>query len=94
MGDDSKARESVLVEFYTYENPFPWLLDMDYRALRTDRYKLIHWVRYPGDGELYDLQEDPFEMRNLIDDPAMAGILADLRSRMEKEVLHALGLGG
>jgi arylsulfatase A-like enzyme len=94
MGDDSKARESVLVEFYTYENPFPWLLDMDYRALRTDRYKLIHWVRYPGDGELYDLQEDPFEMRNLIDDPAMAGILADLRSRMEKEVLLALGLGG
>jgi arylsulfatase A-like enzyme len=94
MGDDSKARESVLVEFYTYENPFPWLLDMDYRALRTDRYKLIHWVRYPGDGELYDLQEDPFEMRNLIDDPAMAGTLADLRSRMEKEVLLALGLGG
>ena len=23
-------RESVLIEFYTYENPFPWLVDMDY----------------------------------------------------------------
>lgn len=94
MGDGSEARESVLVEFYTYENPFPWLLDMDYRALRTDRYKLIHWVRYPGDGELYDLHEDPFETRNLIDDPAMDGVLADLRLQMEREVLHALGLGG
>lgn len=94
MGDAAQARESVLVEFYTYENPFPWLLDMDYRAVRTDRYKLIHWVRYPGDEELYDLQEDPFETRNLIDDPAMASVLAGLREVMEEEVLHALGLGG
>ncbi|MFC1790989.1 sulfatase [Gemmatimonadota bacterium] len=94
MGDDSRARESVLVEFYTYENPFPWLLDMDYRAIRTDRYKLIHWIRHPGEEELYDLVEDPYEMRNLIDDPGMAEVVAELRAEMEKEVLHALGLGG
>jgi len=92
MGDRSRARESVLVEFYTYENPFPWLLDMDYRALRTDRYKLIHWVRYPDDGELYDLQEDPYETRNLIDEPGMGGVLSELREMMAAEVLHALGV--
>ena len=94
MGDDSQARSSVLVEFYTYENPFPWLLDMDYRAIRTDRYKLIHWIRYPAEEELYDLQEDPFELRNLIDDPTMADVLAGLRRELETEVLHALGVGG
>jgi arylsulfatase A-like enzyme len=94
MGDDRQARPSVLVEFYTYENPFPWLLDMDYRAIRTNRYKLIHWMRFPKEEELYDLQEDPFERRNLIDDPAMADILAGLREELEAEVLHALGLGG
>ena len=27
-------RESVLIEFYTYENPMPWLIDHDYRAGR------------------------------------------------------------
>jgi N-acetylglucosamine-6-sulfatase len=93
MGDTSQARESVLVEFNTYENPFPWLLDMDYRALRTDRYKLIHWVRYPGEEELYDLEADPFEIRNRIDDPAMAEVLVGLRAKLEREVVHALGLG-
>jgi N-acetylglucosamine-6-sulfatase len=93
MGDESRARESVLVEFYTYENPFPWLLDMDYRALRTDRYKLIHWMHHPDEGELYDLQNDPFELRNLMNDPAMSGVLDDLQSMMEAEVLHAMGLG-
>jgi arylsulfatase A-like enzyme len=93
-GDRSQSRESVLVEFYTYENPFPWLLDMDYRALRTDRYKLIHWIQYPEEEELYDLQEDPFEIRNLIDDPDMAGVVSELRAKLNTEVLGALGLGG
>jgi arylsulfatase A-like enzyme len=94
MGDATRARESVLVEFYTYENPFPWLLDMDYRALRTDRYKLIHWMQYPGEEELYDLQEDPYEMRNLIAEPDMAGVVTELRAKLKTEVLGALGLEG
>lgn len=94
MGDATQARESVLVEFYTYENPFPWLLDMDYRALRTDRYKLIHWMQYPGEEELYDLQEDPYEMRNLIAEPSMTGVVTELRAKLKTEVLGALGLGG
>ena len=42
QGNATDRRRSVLIEFYTYENPFPWLLDMDYRAIRTDRYKYIH----------------------------------------------------
>ena len=94
MGDHSEARESVLVEFYTYENPFPWLLDIDYRAIRTDRYKLIHWMQYPAEEELYDLQEDPYEMRNLIAEPRMAGVVTELRAKLKTEVLGALGLQG
>ena len=42
QGRVAEWRQSVFIEFYTYENPFPWLLDMDYRAIRTDRYKYIH----------------------------------------------------
>jgi len=85
-------RTDVFVEFYTYENPFPWLVDMDYRAVRTDRYKYIHWMQYPDEPELYDLQEDPYEMRNLAADPSMSGVLADMRSRLDASVLHAMGL--
>ena len=54
---------------YNYEKQFPYTPNV--RALRTDRWK---YIRYPhGDGtpdrytaELYDLNADPHEMRNLI----------------------------
>jgi N-acetylglucosamine-6-sulfatase len=94
MGSTRGARASVFVEFFTYENPFPWLLDMDYRAIRTDRYKYIHWMQYPEWGELYDLQEDPFEIRNLVDDPAMESVLEELREELRAAALHAMGLSG
>jgi N-acetylglucosamine-6-sulfatase len=89
-GKPADWRESVLIEFYTYENPMPWLVDMDYRAVRTARYKYIHWVRF--EGELYDLSSDPLEMRNLIRDPAMVGVVTDLRAELGRLTLGAFGL--
>jgi len=94
QGSSVGARSSVFVEFFTYENPFPWLLDMDYRAIRTDRYKYIHWMQYPEWGELYDLQEDPFETRNLVEEPGMEGVLAELREELRASALEAMGLSG
>ena len=91
-GQPADWRNSILIEFYTYENPFPHLMDMDYRALRTDRYKYVHWVRYPDLDELYDLQTDPFEMHNLADDPALASTRAGLRAELGRQVLGALRL--
>ena len=91
-GDDAGWRESVLVEFYTYEKPRPWLLDMDYRAVRTERYKLIHWMQYPAERELYDLEEDPYELRNLIDDPAMSDVVTALEGELSRLVIDAMGL--
>lgn len=92
LGTATDWRESVLIEFYTYENPFPWLVDMDYRAIRTERYKYIHWIQHPGEGELYDLIEDPYEIRNLIHEPGLAGILNNLQAELAEAVLDALGL--
>lgn len=85
-------RESVLIEFYTYENPMPWLMDMDYRAVRTAEYKYIHWVQH--EDELYDLIADPLELHNLIADPEMAGVVEELRQELGRLSLEALGLGG
>jgi N-acetylglucosamine-6-sulfatase len=86
-------RESLLVEFYTYENPFPHLLDMDYRAVRTDRYKYIHWIHHPDQDELYDLAADSLELRNLAGDPALAAVRSSLRADLGQLVLDAMGLG-
>ncbi len=94
LGDSADWRKSVLVEFYTYENPMPWLMDMDYRAVRTERYKYIHWIRHARMDELYDLETDPYEVQNLIDAPQMADVRQDLRAELERLVLEALGLGG
>lgn len=92
-GDARGWRHSLLVEFYTYENPMPWLVDMDYRAVRTDRYKYVHWMQHPDLDELYDLAADPYEMRNLADDPAEVGVRRDLRAELGRLVLDAMGLG-
>ena len=87
-------RESVLVEFYTYENPFPHLLDMDYRAIRTGRFKYIHWVHHPDRDELYDLEEDPRELRNLAGDPSHQRVKQELRVELGRLVLQAIGIPG
>ena len=85
-------RQSLLIEFYTFENPFSWLVDMDYRAIRTHEYKYIHWMQHPDENELYDLVADPLEMRNLIGDPMMAGVLAELKRELANAAVGAMGL--
>jgi len=91
-GISTDWRQAILIEFFTYENPFPWLVDMDYRAVRTHRYKYIHWMQHPDENELYDLEEDPYEMNNVIGDPVLEGVLADLRQQMATAVVEAMGL--
>jgi N-acetylglucosamine-6-sulfatase len=91
-GRASGWRESLLVEFYTYENPFPHLVDMDYRAIRTARYKYIHWMRHPDGAELYDLEADPLELHNLVGEPRLASVKRGLQEELGRLVLEALGL--
>lgn len=57
-----------------------WMQVTDWRmVIRND----VKYVWNMGDrDELFDLSDDPFEVRNLIDDPDRAGTLTDLRSRL------------
>ncbi len=89
----SDWRKSLLVEFYTYENPMPWLMDMDYRMVRTDRWKYIHWTQHPDLDELYDLEADPYEMDNRFDDASLADVRAGLHEELGRLALDAMGLG-
>jgi arylsulfatase A-like enzyme len=50
------------------------------RMLRQGRWKLLYDVT--GQGELYDLADDPMELRNRWDDPGAAGIRAELTERL------------
>lgn len=48
--------------------------------VRTERFKYVRRL-YEKD-ELYDLADDPGELRNRIDDPALSDTLAGLKERM------------
>ena len=87
-------RKAVLAEYWA-EQAYPWLIGMTYKAIRTDRYKLIHWVnrgRNQELDELYDLDKDPFELKNLIKSKAHAAIREKLHRELKILVAEAVGL--
>ena len=90
----AKLRRSVLVEYWA-EQAMPWLVGMTYKAIRTDRYKYIHWVNRGIAGELdelYDLDADPWELKNLNGSAKHAAVKAKLRRELGVLVREALGL--
>ncbi len=58
--------------------------------VRTHTHKLI--LRPSGQSELYDYQEDPDELRNLIDDPRVASEKCTLQARLAEWYLNTTGL--
>jgi arylsulfatase A-like enzyme len=60
--------------------------------VRLGRYKYIRWIREDEAHELYDLETDPFELRNIVADPAHAATVARARETMAALVLGSLGL--
>jgi arylsulfatase A-like enzyme len=51
------------------------------RMVRTERWKLIHYPKI-GRTQLFDLQSDPHETRDLAAQPRHARTVADLRKRL------------
>ena len=87
-------RKSLLVEYWA-ENAMPWLVGMTYKCVRTDRYKFIHWVNRSRNGELdelYDLDEDPYEIVNLNARRSYRPVRERLQRQLRKLTVEALGL--
>ena len=51
-------------------------------GVRTDRYKLIHFYNDIDTWELYDLQTDPSEMRNLYGRPSYEQVTKELQAEL------------
>ena len=93
-GSRAGWRKSFLVEYWA-EQAMPWLVGMSYKAVRTDRWKYIHWVNRARNGELdelYDLERDPYELVNLNRSRAAAPVREKLRRELRKLVADAMGL--
>jgi len=62
--DDLSWRKSFLFQYYKELGGVPTLYGM-----RTSRYKLVHYPGKPEWTEIFDLENDPYEIRNLAGDP-------------------------
>jgi N-acetylglucosamine-6-sulfatase len=76
-------REALLYEYFQEYGPgVPTML-----GVRTERLKYVHYPKLPDDiDELYDLEDDPFELRNLISDAAYRDELAAMRALLEQQL--------
>jgi uncharacterized repeat protein (TIGR01451 family) len=54
--------------------------DRNVQAVRTTRY--VYAELQSGYAELYDLQNDPKQLTNLVNDPAYTSIVSDMKSRL------------
>ncbi len=68
--------------YHYYEFPSIHMAKRHY-GIRTERYKLIHFYNDIDEWELYDLENDPSEMHNLIDHPDYQDIKADLHHQLD-----------
>ena len=74
-------RKSLYYHFYEY--PAEHMVKRHY-GVRTDPYKLIHFYNDIDAWELNDLEKDPAEMHNVINDPAYSEVLADMQAELKK----------
>ena len=62
----AKVRTELFCEYFR-EAQFP--KTPNWRAIRSERYKYVHYPELKGADEFYDLRQDPGELKNLIAHP-------------------------
>lgn len=75
----SDFRNAIYYHYYDY--PAFHMVKKHY-GIRTDRYKLMHFYDDIDTWELYDLEEDPKEIHNQIDNPQYDSVEAQLREQL------------
>lgn len=73
-GEQVAWQPDIVCEFHGHHFPYPQ------RMLRTNRYKLV--VNPESVNELYDLESDPDELRNLYDEPALLEVRSTMMQRL------------
>jgi len=77
-GKGKEAMSDPSFQYFTPHRVSP------HRGVRTDRFKLIEYYDEGDYWELFDLKEDPNELRNLYGNPAAQHIIADLKQELSR----------
>lgn len=78
-GQKTEWRKEFFYEYY-WEDAFPQTPTQ--YAVRTDRYKFIRAIGIWDIDQLYDLQNDPYEVNNLIRKPEYQGLAKELNIKL------------
>jgi N-acetylglucosamine-6-sulfatase len=89
-GRKTAWRDSFLIEYFS-DRVMPRIRNMGYEAVRGERWKYIHYTELDGMDELYDLERDPYELRNVISNQAARDALRTMQRELagHKEKLSA-----
>jgi arylsulfatase A-like enzyme len=49
------------------------------KSVRTDRWHYVEWDQGKAGAMLFDHSNDPFELKNLADDPALAKTVGEMK---------------
>ena len=82
-GQADQVREASYYHFYEHGRRLPEMV-----GVRTERYKLIHYptMEDPYKWELFDLEKDPDEMKNLYRNPEHKELLAQMKVELRQLV--------
>ncbi|MCC6474248.1 MAG: sulfatase-like hydrolase/transferase, partial [Burkholderiales bacterium] len=80
---------AVLIDEESQRPAFGYAGPVRLRTMITERWRMSLYEHGPH-AELFDLREDPHELRNLWNDPGFAKVKAELLERMVRESIHAL----
>lgn len=86
-GSSDKWRDFAYYTYYEY--PAVHMVKRHY-GISTARYKLIHFYFDIDEWEMYDLEKDSNEMKNVYKDPAYAAIQKEMHAKL-KEVRTSYG---
>lgn len=75
------------IYYHYFEYPGAHMVKRHY-GIRTDQYKLIHFYNDIDAWEFYDLEKDPSELNNVIEDPAYQDIIQSLRETIEQDTYY------
>ena len=88
LESETPSNWNQAVYYHYYEFPY-WHHVQPHYGIRTQKYTLAHFYYNIDKWELYDLEKDPMQMNNVINDPKYAKIIVDLKKQLKDLMIKA-----